>query len=261
MQTHKQPHHHHRMKFSKSNDEKALSAAAHKRLKNVEISVPIVYGSVAFHLDRNATDVPDDDESVSHKWTVYVRGATNADLGAIISRVVFQLHPSFNNPTRVVQLPPFELSAIGWGEFQLGITIYFHADVCDKKLELYHNLKLYHDDASGQQLLTKKPCVAETYNEIVFPEPSEAFFTRVQNHPAVVIPRTLGFNLPTPAAFENMNERESAGTKDHPLSQWFTNFSEADELLKLAAARQQVQAHIAKLKRQLSVMDGPPHDN
>ena len=30
-------------------------------------------------------------------------------------------------------------------------------------------------------------------------------------------------------------------TKDHPLSQWFSNFSEADELLKLAAARQQVR--------------------
>lgn len=30
-------------------------------------------------------------------------------------------------------------------------------------------------------------------------------------------------------------------TKDHPLSQWFINFSEADELLKLAAARQQVK--------------------
>eukprot|EP00256_Glycine_max_P069207 XP_025983802.1 PTI1-like tyrosine-protein kinase 2 [Glycine max] len=28
-------------------------------------------------------------------------------------------------------------------------------------------------------------------------------------------------------------------TKDHPLTQWFLNFSEADELLKLAAARQQ----------------------
>ena len=28
-------------------------------------------------------------------------------------------------------------------------------------------------------------------------------------------------------------------TKDHPLSQWFTNYSEADELLQLAAACQE----------------------
>lgn len=39
---------------------------------------------------------------------------------------------------------------------------------------------------------------------------------------------------------ESGNEREKGDTKDHPLSQWFMNFSEADELLKLAAARQQV---------------------
>jgi hypothetical protein len=37
-----------------------------------------------------------------------------------------------------------------------------------------------------------------------------------------------------------MDKRRRGDTKDHPLAQWFTNFSEADELLKLAAARQQV---------------------
>lgn len=72
----------------------------------------------------------------SHKWTVYVRGATNEDLGAIIKRVVFQLHSSFNNPTRVVESPPFELSEAGWGEFEVAITLYFHSDVCDKPLNL-----------------------------------------------------------------------------------------------------------------------------
>jgi hypothetical protein len=36
-------------------------------------------------------------------------------------------------------------------------------------------------------------------------------------------------------------EKKRGDTKDHPLSQWFSNFSEADELLKLAAARQQVR--------------------
>jgi YEATS domain-containing protein 4 len=35
-------------------------------------------------------------------------------------------------------------------------------------------------------------------------------------------------------------EKKRGDTKDHLLSQWFKIFSEADELLKLAAARQQV---------------------
>jgi YEATS domain-containing protein 4 len=35
-------------------------------------------------------------------------------------------------------------------------------------------------------------------------------------------------------------EKKRGDTKDHPLRQWFKNFSEADELLKLAAAHKQV---------------------
>lgn len=46
---------------------------------------------------------------------------------------------------------------------------------------------------------TKKPVVVESYDEIVFTEPSEGFFARVQNHRAVIVPRLpSGFNLPPP---------------------------------------------------------------
>ncbi|XP_015889645.2 transcription initiation factor TFIID subunit 14b isoform X2 [Ziziphus jujuba] len=228
-------------KSGEDNDKKS----ANRRLKDAEIAVPIAYGTIAFYLGRKAS------ESQSHKWTVYVRGATNEDLGVVLKRVVFQLHPSFNNPTRVVESAPFELSECGWGEFEIAISLFFHSDICDKQLDLYHHLKLYPEDESGPQSI-KKPVVVETYNEIVFPDPSESFIARVQNHPAVVVPR-----LPA-VTVENANEKERGDTKDHPLAQWFMNFSEADELLKLAAARQQVQAHIVKLRRQLSVMDGPP---
>lgn len=223
-----------------------------KRLKDVEINFPIVYGSVSFWLGKKAN------EYHSHKWTVYVRGATNEDLSVIIKRAVFQLHPSFNNPTRVVESAPFELSESGWGEFEIVISLFFHNDVCEKQLDLYHQLKLYPEDDSGPQS-TKKPVVVEAYDEIVFSEPSEAFFIRAQNHPAAIVPRLpASLNLPLPGPIEHVNERKRGDTKDHPLTQWFMNFSEADELLKLAAARQQVQAHIVKLRRQLSMIDGLP---
>ncbi|XP_044470045.1 transcription initiation factor TFIID subunit 14b-like isoform X1 [Mangifera indica] len=226
--------------------------SAIKRHKDVELTVPIVYGTMAFYLGRKAS------ESQSHKWTVYVRGATNEDLGVVINRVVFQLHPSFNNPTRVVESPPFELTECGWGEFEIGITLFFHTDVCDKQLDLFHHLKLYPESESGPQT-TKKPVVVETYNEIVFPEPSEGFLARVFDHPAVIVPRPLaGVHMPTITPLYIMNEQGKGETKNHPLSQWYLNFSEADELLKLAAARQQVQAHIVKLRRQLSLMSGVP---
>ncbi|KAL5557574.1 hypothetical protein UlMin_039810 [Ulmus minor] len=225
---------------------------ASRRLKDAEICIPIVYGTIAFYLGRKAS------ESQSHRWTVYVRGATNEDLGGVVKRVVFKLHPSFHNPVRAVESAPFELTECGWGEFEIGISLFFHSEICDKQVDLFHNLKLYPEDESGPQS-TKKPVVVESYNEIVFPDPSDGTLARVLNHPAVVLPRfPAGFTLPNPVTTENMNEKERGDTKEHPLSQWYMNFSEADELLKLAAARQQVQGHIAKLKRQLSVMDGPP---
>uniref|UniRef100_A0A2P2KQR1 Transcription initiation factor TFIID subunit 14b n=2 Tax=Rhizophora mucronata TaxID=61149 RepID=A0A2P2KQR1_RHIMU len=125
-----------------------------------------------------------------------------------------------------------------------------------KKANEFHHLKLYPEDESGP-MSTKKPVVVETYDEIVFPEPSEGFLARVQGHPAVTLPRLpAGFTLPPPVPVEDASKRKKGDTKDHALSQWFVNFSEADELLQLAAARQQVQAHIAKLRRQISLIDG-----
>ncbi|KAF6160581.1 hypothetical protein GIB67_019521 [Kingdonia uniflora] len=208
---------------------------SNKRLKDVEISLPIVKGTISFWLGKKAS------EYHSHKWTVYVRSATNEDLSVVVKRVIFQLHPSFSNPTRVVESPPFELSESGWGEFEIAISLFFHSDVSDKQLDLYHHLKLYPEEESGPQSM-KKPVVVESYDEVVFYEPTESFFARVQNHPAVIMPRLpASFNLPPAGLIDFGNEKKRGDTKDNQLAPWFTNFSEADELLKLAAARQQVR--------------------
>ncbi|PKA48784.1 hypothetical protein AXF42_Ash018726 [Apostasia shenzhenica] len=193
-----------------------------KGLKDVEISFPIAYGTISFWLGKKAS------EYNSHKWTVYVRGATNEDLSVIVKRAVFQLHPSFNNPTRAVESPPFELSESGWGEFEIAISLFFHSDVCDKQLDLYHQLKLYPEDDNGPQS-TKKPVVVETYDEIVFSEPSEAFFGRVQNHPAAIIPRLpAGLNLPQPGLFCHYFSLGKAESKFTPAFLFFLYLMEVN---------------------------------
>jgi YEATS domain-containing protein 4 len=58
---------------------------------------------------------------------------------------------------------------------------------------------LYPEDENSS-MSTKKPVVVELYDEIVFPDPSEAFLARVQNHPAVNLPRLpAGLTLPPPS--------------------------------------------------------------
>ncbi|GFY87884.1 YEATS family protein [Actinidia rufa] len=160
------------------NDFEENEKRSNKRLKDVEISVPIVYGTMAFWLGRKATE--------------------------------------------------------------------------------FHHLNLYSEDESGL-MSTKKPVVVESYDEIVFPNLSEVFFTRVRNHPAVIVPKLpcsllllACLQVKILAPFEHANERKIGDTKDNLLSQWFMNFSDADELLKLAAARQQdIWARVIKGERRI----------
>lgn len=96
----------------------------------------IVYGSIAFYLGKKS------EETKTHRWHIYVRGVNNEDLSYFISKVVITLHQSFANPVRVLTESPFEISELGWGEFDTKIQIYFQ----DKSLppvDILHFLKLY----------------------------------------------------------------------------------------------------------------------
>lgn len=73
-------------------------------------------------------------------------------------------------------------------------------------------MKLYPEEESGGSLSTKKPVVAESYDEVVFAEPSEAFFARVQNHPAVIVPRLpAALNAPPPGRYILLSYHISRG--------------------------------------------------
>lgn len=89
------------------------------RLENTTACLPIVSGSVAFYLGKKA------DEYQTHQWTLYLRGPRNEDLSLAVSKVVFQLHPSFAQPTRELTEPPYEVTERGWGEFEAQIRIFY----------------------------------------------------------------------------------------------------------------------------------------
>jgi YEATS domain-containing protein 4 len=151
--------------------------AGQTQKQDIEIIVKkIVYGSVAFWLGKKA------DESISHKWCVYVRGLENEDISYFVKKVIFTLHPSFENQHREVTKFPFELYESGWGQFDIIITIYL-IDETAKPIEFVHPLKLY-PTQSHASMSTKKPVVSESYEEIIFVNP-KPHIKEILNNPPI----------------------------------------------------------------------------
>ncbi|KAL7463773.1 hypothetical protein ACHAXS_005542 [Conticribra weissflogii] len=144
------------------------------RLENITTCLPIAYGSVAFSLGEKA------DEYHTHRWTLYLRSPNPTyDLSNAISRVIFQLHPSFTQPTRELTKPPFEVTETGWGEFEASIRIVWREGVADERCTmLTHGIRLYpsnNPQLSNQTQPTDVAVVSEKYDEVVFTNPEEEF--------------------------------------------------------------------------------------
>jgi hypothetical protein len=77
------------------------------RMDNTSVARPIVYGSMAFWLGKQAN------EFHSHRWTIYIRGLECEDLSYMISKVIFSLHPDFAEPERTFLFCMFSSVTIG----------------------------------------------------------------------------------------------------------------------------------------------------
>eukprot|EP01139_Manchomonas_bermudensis_P025287 Amastigsp_a844851_9.p1 type:complete len:220 gc:universal Amastigsp_a844851_9:791-132(-) len=149
----------------------AAASATQLRMLGVTVAKGFVYGTTAVWLGAAAAP-----NQATHKWTAYVKGL-ETELNCV-RKVVFVLHPSFENPTRTVTSAPFEIFCEGWGEFEMQIFVHFK-DAQLKPIELRHNLVLYQLDENGQQVLSKAPVVREVYDEFVFDDPTMGFYHKL----------------------------------------------------------------------------------
>eukprot|EP00879_Flechtneria_rotunda_P009663 GHRR01010110.1.p1 GENE.GHRR01010110.1~~GHRR01010110.1.p1 ORF type:complete len:207 (+),score=30.89 GHRR01010110.1:224-844(+) len=189
------------------------------RLPNTELVIPIIIGTVSLHLGKKASDF------ATHRWTTYVRGMGSEDISHLFTKVTFNLHPSFKEPVRHVEGPSYELTEAGWGEFDIGVVLHFAPDAQEKPLEIFHRLKLYSDDDPTGA--TRKPVVAEQFEELVFVHPHQAFYRRILAHqPRPRLPLTIEGYLQPPV--------------------------EADDLAHILEARRKVAQISAGLRKQLS---------
>jgi len=60
------------------------------------------------------------------KWTLYLDfEGRNGESASYIEKVVVKLHPTFSPPVLEFKKPPFEVSRVGWGVFEINLTVHF----------------------------------------------------------------------------------------------------------------------------------------
>ncbi|KAJ4462389.1 putative yeats family protein [Paratrimastix pyriformis] len=126
----------------------------------------IAYGNSSLYLGKRAP------KDKTHRWTIYVRSPYGEELSEWISKVVFELHESFSNHMREVTKAPYELTEVGWGEFEIRIHIHFVRNE-EPPIVLYLPLKLF--PPQDQPESTKVPMINEVCDEILFYRPRLSF--------------------------------------------------------------------------------------
>ncbi|KAF9115206.1 NuA4 histone H4 acetyltransferase complex and the SWR1 complex subunit [Mortierella sp. AM989] len=204
-----------------------------KRMKGFSISRPIIYGNSATPLHGKKVDDPDH----THRWTISVRGVNNEDISYFIRKVAFKLHDTYDNPNRVVEKPPFEITETGWGEFDIIIKIHFNPASGEKPLTLYHHLKLhpYEEDGLGNPWPKQKPVTSYLYDDIVFNEPIDTFYNLLQENQTCNIPLKK-----TPHhQFSLQAEQEEVGRIDKAIK------STSQEIAKLRERCKRLEAELS----------------
>ena len=157
----------------------ADSVEGNARRKGVAISKQIIIGNIARYFGKKR-----DEDGHTHDWTCFFRPLKSEDMSVFVKKVHFKLHESYTNPVRVVTRPPYEVSETGWGEFEIIIKIFFH-DPAEKPVTIYHLLKLFQSDPAV--IAGKKNVVAETYDELVFTDPTNTMYHLLSN-PKPLVP-------------------------------------------------------------------------
>lgn len=175
-----------------------------KRIKTLSICRPIVYGNTAKPFDPEHRP-PNAPSEHTHTWTVFVRGPYGEDISYFIKKVVFKLHDTYNNSTRSIESPPFEVTETGWGEFEIGIKIFFVNEANEKNVSLYHHLRLHPYGLPLNAIPSEEQKNVESiqFDEVVFNEPTEQLFHIMTQKPGNMVPE-----LKTQSVFSKQTERE-----------------------------------------------------
>jgi hypothetical protein len=122
---------------------------------------------VVFEIGHKASTLKEKIDDYTHKWNIFVRsGSENQQLDKFVQKVVFNLHETFDTPTRTCESLPYCVKEYGYGEFELPIDIYFKDT--DEKYRVNYFLEL-------TKLNTTQPMSRLRREMVTFINPSAEF--------------------------------------------------------------------------------------
>lgn len=202
-----------------------------KRIKNLSITVPILYGNSAVRLapEKRTEKTPPDH---THEWTVFFKPVSdNIDLTPLLKKVTFKLHETYENPVRSIEKPPYQVTETGWGEFEIIIKLHFHSGaelgINEKNFQIFHALKL-HPFNPQHPPKENGEVHSVMYDELVFQEPTERLFEILTRKPSNLLPYKL--------SDESKRDQE------------FIRTDELDELARLDVYINKVKEEVEKQK-------------
>ncbi|KAL2105600.1 hypothetical protein VUR80DRAFT_8038 [Thermomyces stellatus] len=175
----------------------------------------IVERKVKLVTEQNIVDKPSPvEEFPMREWTIklfMVDDQGNEQPADCFNKVVYHLHPSFENPIQTYTKPPFACNNEGWGEFEMDIDCYYTEKT---KLSLKHDLNFQQNKY-------------ESVQSVSFKNPSQALQEKL---------RELG---PLPDDDSRPKKKGVAGKKTSAQKYDFEKIAEAlekleeDDLLKI----------------------------
>ncbi len=94
---------------------------------------------------------------INNNSNINTNDLTNQDFSfnesEIINKVKFDLHPTFNPPSVIVSSSPFEIKRIGWGTFNIDVTVSFPKHLNLENLKLSHYLEFDNSIVSSSKLI------------------------------------------------------------------------------------------------------------
>jgi len=139
--------------------------------KKVQVKI-----EVGHHATCRTVNTP---QGHTHDWSIFVRGAEDADVSHFVKKVVFLLHESFTRPKRVCKEPPYKVSETGYGSFSLPVEIYFRSKEEPRKYRVEYDLTL--------PLVGMPPHIVTKVELLTFLNPSEDFENRLLKGGAIIL--------------------------------------------------------------------------